>query len=287
MSYPDFLCIGAQKSGTTWLHHQLSLHPQIWLPLVKELHYFDRPRGNRLIYKILSPELQGKFVRGNFRHFLRKNSILWTTRFIFGKRTDEYYKALFKPDAEQVSGEVTPAYAWLDANTIAHIHQLMPATKLIYLIRYPVDRVWSQINMYKRRTDVNSEISNEEVLKIKHKRLFEHTSYTYHIKRWTSYFDNSQLFIGFFDQIEKAPNRLIKDVFCFLGVDANYSSIQLEKDLITPQNQGCHGAIPAKLEYELTQKLLPEIEAIHQRFDNEYTRQWMQRANEVLNKSTR
>lgn len=37
--YPDFLGIGAQKSGTTWLHDKLWLHPQVWLPPIKELHH--------------------------------------------------------------------------------------------------------------------------------------------------------------------------------------------------------------------------------------------------------
>src|SRR6478735_11126174 len=39
---PDFLCIGAPKTGTTWLYKHLSRHPEIWIPPVKELHYFDR-----------------------------------------------------------------------------------------------------------------------------------------------------------------------------------------------------------------------------------------------------
>src|SRR2546423_4071056 len=38
---PDFLCIGAQKAGTSWLYHQLNSHPDFWMPPVKELRYFD------------------------------------------------------------------------------------------------------------------------------------------------------------------------------------------------------------------------------------------------------
>ena len=41
MSLPDFLCIGAQKSGTSWLDANLRFHPELWLPPAKELHYFD------------------------------------------------------------------------------------------------------------------------------------------------------------------------------------------------------------------------------------------------------
>lgn len=37
---PHFICIGAQKAGTTWLHRQLTGHPQIFVPPGKELDYF-------------------------------------------------------------------------------------------------------------------------------------------------------------------------------------------------------------------------------------------------------
>jgi hypothetical protein len=43
VSPPDFLIIGAQKSGTTWLDRNLRLHPDLWLPPEKELHFFDFP----------------------------------------------------------------------------------------------------------------------------------------------------------------------------------------------------------------------------------------------------
>ena len=39
--YPDFIGIGAQKAGTTWLYRNLQAHPQIHMPH-KEVHYFDR-----------------------------------------------------------------------------------------------------------------------------------------------------------------------------------------------------------------------------------------------------
>src|SRR5438309_7414307 len=39
---PDFLCVGAQKAGTTWLYRELESHPDFWMPPLKELHYFDQ-----------------------------------------------------------------------------------------------------------------------------------------------------------------------------------------------------------------------------------------------------
>ena len=40
-SFPEFLGIGAQKSGTTWLYENLKKHPQLYLPKTKEIHFFD------------------------------------------------------------------------------------------------------------------------------------------------------------------------------------------------------------------------------------------------------
>jgi hypothetical protein len=43
--YPDFIGIGAQKSGTSWAHEQLKAHPQVFVPETEELNFFytDRP----------------------------------------------------------------------------------------------------------------------------------------------------------------------------------------------------------------------------------------------------
>ena len=40
----DILCIGTQKAGTSWLNNVLLEHPQIFMPPVNELHFFDRVR---------------------------------------------------------------------------------------------------------------------------------------------------------------------------------------------------------------------------------------------------
>ena len=38
---PDFLGIGAPRAASTWMHNRLALHPQLFLPHQKELHFFD------------------------------------------------------------------------------------------------------------------------------------------------------------------------------------------------------------------------------------------------------
>ena len=40
-NHPGFICVGAQKAATTWLYRALSSTPGIFIPCIKELHYFS------------------------------------------------------------------------------------------------------------------------------------------------------------------------------------------------------------------------------------------------------
>jgi len=92
---PDFLCIGAQKSGTTWLYHNLGLHPQIWLPIVKELHHFNRP-SSTLYKRILGTMSCDRIARSKILEqfyslrFLRApRDLHWLGRYLLRKRGDQ------------------------------------------------------------------------------------------------------------------------------------------------------------------------------------------------------
>jgi hypothetical protein len=157
--------ISDQKLGTTLFYHQLNLHPEIWLPPLKELHYFDRNKRNRLVYSVLSKGLGGRFIGSRTKLLLKRESMYWAKHFFFDNRTSENYKNLFQPSGTQISGEITPAYARLNNSTIEHIHRSMPNVKLIYFLRNPVERAWSQMNMYRRRSDVDRNIVYSNVFK--------------------------------------------------------------------------------------------------------------------------
>lgn len=100
---PDFLCLGAQKAGTTSLHHHLCQHPGIFLPQKKELHYFS-----------LSYHRSTRWYAGHFS----------------GARPD------------QLIGEVTPYYLF-HPHAPEWIARLLPQVRLIVLLRDPVERALS------------------------------------------------------------------------------------------------------------------------------------------------
>ncbi len=108
---PDFLIIGAQKSGTTALHSYLIQHPQLIAPSEKELHFFDTPdTGSHDDYRKLFPK----------RYFSKKQAF-----------------------------ESTPRYMYYPG-TAKRIFDFNPAMKLVIVLRDPVLRAFSAWNMYRQ-----------------------------------------------------------------------------------------------------------------------------------------
>lgn len=189
---PDYLIIGAQKAGTTWLWSLFRDHPQIRIPPKKEIHFFDRE--------------------------------------IFSKSVEWYMREIAALDGSTVvRGEKTPCYAHLKPHSIHFIRQIAPQVKVILLLRKPTDRAWSQARMevsnYNSRTlttrDVIKCVFNTGII-----RNTRRTDYPTIITRWRSVFPESQVFIGFYDDIETRPMHLFARICDFLGVNPPQGSAQ-------------------------------------------------------------
>ncbi len=213
---PDFLCVGAQKAGTSWLYRQLERHPDFWMPPVKELHYFDelsrvpavacaRPRGER------------------DRRFLENIKDLSAQSHL----DLEDYARLFEPKGSLLSGDITPAYSMLSDEVIERIVVRFPNLKVIFLARDPVERAWSQLSMGVRLRniipfdaadvdDVIRNLLNPGVL------LRSHPSKI--VARWKRYVRPELFRIYFFDDLERNPAELRRSILLFLGADPDKPS---------------------------------------------------------------
>ena len=219
---PDFLCVGAQKSGTSWLYWQLQSHPDFWMPPVKELHYFDQ------LSRI--PSVTSARPRDDRdRRFLDK-----IKRLSARSHLDlEDYARLFEPKGSLLSGDITPAYSMLSDEIIERIVNHFPNLKVIFLARDPVERAWSQLSMGVRlcnispfdATDVDAvtrTLLNPGVL------LRSHPSKI--VARWRRYVRPDLFRIYFFDDLEKNPADLRRSILLFLGADPNKPSGRLKAD---------------------------------------------------------
>lgn len=108
--FPNFLGLGVQKGGTTSLQQLLEQHRNVFLPRVKELHYFSL-------------------------HYSKGKA--W------------YASQFAEAGSNQLSGEITPYYLF-HPEAHKRISMLLPKAKLIVLLRDPVDRALSQYFHSKR-----------------------------------------------------------------------------------------------------------------------------------------
>lgn len=136
--FPDFLIIGAAKSGTSFLHELLLGHPDVVFkrnPDVppandKEIHFFDARAYDRL-------------------------GIDW-------------YKGRFPFGEGVVTGEATPYYMFCP-RVPERVHRVMPAVKLIAVLRNPVARAFS--DYHHRRRDGLEPLSFEDVIRAESERI--------------------------------------------------------------------------------------------------------------------
>ena len=208
MPLPNFLVIGAYKSGTTSLYEYLRQHPEIFLPNVNEpsyLAFVEKEEPNNPIYN---------------------KSI---------KTRQEYERLFFESEKYKAIGDVSPEYM-TNPNAIRNIRRLLPDVKLIAILRNPIERAYSDYLMYVR-DGLEDEKNFLEALKRQRKRQEENLPTGYYIKtgfygeQMKPYFNNfsrDKIKIYLFEELRSDLNLLLRDVFEFLGVDSTFVPKQIE-----------------------------------------------------------
>jgi hypothetical protein len=273
-SYPDFIGIGAQKAGTTWLYRNLRAHPQIWMPKNKELHYFDQ-RINDTSFSLRARVLgkrpedqtwrqQVRFWTGLHLKQFSLPGLIWVYRYYMRPPNDDWYAALFGAGGGKTTGEITPNYSVLEKKQIAHVHEIMPDARIVFMMRNPIERAWSQTVMYfdKREGRRVEEVREEDFLAFIRGQSSLHTDYLRTLTNWGSCFPKDQVFVGFLEDIHFYPNRLLSRLYRFLGVDpsADYRVIKRKihsRDVET---------MPTRLAVRLAESYLGDAEALEERF---------------------
>lgn len=279
----NFMCIGAQKAGTTWLYLQLEKRPDVWLPYIKEIHYYDSPRAPRFFLLFHPSGFVRRYLRQEIRRAIQDESHRkWYARYYLLPRNDPWYRSLFQPELGQLAGEVAPDYATLPDSMIRRIKQSFPDLRIVYLLRDPLDRAWSQAAMVFGRfgqkgvwPDMESEIQGF----LLDPRQLAHSRYLHNIKRWSSHFTPEQLFIGYFDQLRESPDLLMQSVLQFLHLPAQLPS---EGMLAANPNPGSYPPMPEHMGRILAGQLLEEMEGLHDLLDNSYTARWLSRMNRLV-----
>ncbi|MCF8111444.1 MAG: sulfotransferase [Desulfobacteraceae bacterium] len=290
--YPDFVGIGTTRGGSSWLWHVLSSHPDIWVSPVKELHYFDRPLDGKRTVFVNKRKFMGRifsYIRGgwNINEAGIKN-IIWDYKYFLRKRSEEWYRNLFSLTDNRIAGEVTPAYAIMDEESIKRIVSINPGLRAVYLLRNPIERSWSSIvnGLAKKHKRSIQDVPTEDILrKIELPSFLARSNYAENIRRWRAVIGKENLFIGYFEDIKTQPAALINRICNFLGVRG--SEMISDNRLYEPRNSSkqFNAPMPQAIAYHLAKKLYPMIEDASQLLGG-YALQWQREAEKILNEST-
>jgi len=287
--YPDFLVIGAQKAGTTWLDRNVRCHPHIWLPPEKEIHFFDLPRPFPFAALLLAPVraarhwTKARLVRDWAKVKAGEQSRSWYVRYYFLPRTNCWYRSLFKPGPGQLCGEATPRYATLPENEIKRIHRLMPHLKIIYLLRDPIDRMWSDLAMFQRPRFGGRGLrrADEKTLRsfLSDPANLAHSQYAANLDRWRKFYPAQNLFIGYQEEIQNCPEDLLKRLYSFLGTDPNApSSCARANEII---NSKKYPPIRARLARQLAGRLADDTKSLDALLGTTHTARWLAKNQEL------
>lgn len=235
---PEFLIIGCQKSGTSSLHHYLSLHPDVWCPDKKEIHFFDYDYDLGLPY---------------YRQFFPLNEHNSRVKLV-GEATPEY---IFHPYSAE------------------RIKKTNPNVKAIVLLRNPIERAFSAWRMGIRQGWET--LSFEEAISVEMIRVrgdlekmrkdpnyygyeWNHHSYLIRglyldqIKHWLNFFDRGQLLVlsaeKFYSdtkqefkktceflELEEWYPREFRNMFVGISSELNPETRKLLSDYFKPHNE--------------------------------------------------
>jgi hypothetical protein len=197
---PDFLIIGAAKSGTSTLYNLLRFHPHVRAAAHREIHYFDQ-----------------NFEKGV-----------------------EWYRVHFRPGTNRggrrtITGESSPSYL-AGKQVPQRVAEVVPEARLIALLRNPVDRAYSHYQMDVRvgqmRLSFEQVIDEAEISRGKSRRYLVRGIYVDQLKRWHQFFDREQLLVLKSEDFFSTTQDTLKRILNFLDLP------KWEPDRVPVKNKG-------------------------------------------------
>lgn len=181
----DFMVVGAQKAGTTWLHAQMMSLDLANTSEEKECHHFDLGRKTHL------------------RAYARQ----------FRKAADG-----------QLTGEVAPDYGPISPWRIRAIAKLFPGLKVIFVARNPVERAWSAAKMetaFVNQRPLDTIPVRMLVGYLLSPRSLKHSDFAQIVRNWAAAVGPERTRVLFYDQLVADPADFLRDFARFTyGADA-------------------------------------------------------------------
>src|SRR5258705_4435464 len=189
----DFVLAGAQKSGTTALHYFLSKHPNIAMGDQQEIHFFDN---------------DALFASGTDYEELHKHNRP------FGRST--------------IAGDCTPSYIYHE-RAAERIWKYNPKTRLLMLLRNPVDRAFAHWNMQRFRgrepldffdavREEKARIAGAPPAEARRFAYVDRGFYGQQLERLLKFFPRDQVKAVKFEDFKEKQRETLTSIFSFLGL---------------------------------------------------------------------
>ena len=214
MRLPNFLVIGAPRSGTTMLHYSLGQHPEIFVSPNKEPNFFlfdgadVRPSG---------------LSKSEFESVKHRSA-----------RTLEAYAALFEGATERhlAVGESSPTYL-MSPEVAPRIKARLPEVKLVAILRQPVDQALSLYMVRQGGSVAGTGLTEDFVAAMTAEgagsdgprdglAIVEYGLYHRHLAAFYEQFERSQIKVTLLEDLQRDSGRAFAELFSFLGVDEGF-----------------------------------------------------------------
>lgn len=207
--WPDFFIVGAPRCGTTSLYYYLKGHPDIFMPSVKEPHFFADPDEIRAVVAA--------------RGFAAPPGMV--------KREEDYLRLFKKARSGQITGEASVNY--LAHHESAHrIKEKNPRAKIIAVLRQPIDRAYSYYNYLLGPSGrIGREGSFYEVLQEERSYVAKYSDdwgvyigrglYHDQVERYMVAFGRAQVRVYLYEDLASDTTAIVSDVCSFLQVPFN------------------------------------------------------------------
>ncbi len=228
------LCFGAQRGGTTWLSNQLWHHPKFSFPPRKELRYFDTIHYHNfnVIQKERIKELRRALwnkLGENPKNLTKEleSELKWMAKYTLVSKenyNDVWYESLFNQTApDKWTGDFSPDYSLLPKDGIEHLYNMLPDAKLVFMLRDPVDRIWSGLTYTLRNNPNLSDTEKIKFLKngINSQIQLKFSDYKSIFEKFLNFYQKKQICVCFHDDIIINPQKIISTVFNHIGENYN------------------------------------------------------------------
>jgi hypothetical protein len=247
--FPDFLIIGPQRTGTTWLHQILRKHPEVLLADPKELFFFSR----------LKDRSHPRFESAELDWYLDHFRDPWPRWLYKQARSLSRFGTFYRP---RIRGEATASYAAMDRDLVEEIAILRPDVKVLMMVRNPVERAWSHAkkDLSRNRGREAGAITDAEwqsFFRDPYQRRC--ADYEANIANWSACLGRERVFLGTFEEVQENPSALLGRVTRFLGVsdDARFVDPELLRSQVNPTGRS---EVPERFRLDLEKLFARELE---------------------------